>query len=148
MLTDGSHNLCLHAILVLETTGKVADAATAIGSDVGDFPDVVEHVAAGEQQDRDQADGSPDVAILDDGEDIWPCDKCRSQTARQADNGNDPFHPVDRPLDRRVRAVGQMASEPGVHLLSSLGAEWLSTAILTRRYRVQLLLTHLQSHIG
>lgn len=46
-LTHSGNDLCLKTELVLETTSEVADSTLAIGSDVRDFADVVEHVSAG-----------------------------------------------------------------------------------------------------
>lgn len=71
-LTHGSDNLRLEAVLVLEARRKVGDAAAAVARDIRDVPDLVEHVAAGEEQDGDQGDGSPDGAALDDGQDVGP----------------------------------------------------------------------------
>lgn len=47
-LTDGSHDLRLQAKLVLEPTGKVANAAIAISGHVRDLSNVIEHLTTGE----------------------------------------------------------------------------------------------------
>ena len=120
-LTHGCHDLRLHAILALETGGEVADATTAIAGNVGNSSDAVEHVSAGEKEDGDEADGSPDVAALDDGQDIGPGDKAGCQAARQYHRGDDPLHPVDRPLDGGMGTVGQMAGDPCMDLFGALG---------------------------
>ena len=72
-LTNGGDDLRLHAVLVLEAAGEVANASPTIPCDVRHLPDLVEHVAAGEQQYADEADGGPDIAVLDDREDVRPC---------------------------------------------------------------------------
>lgn len=69
-LTDGSHDLRLQAKLVLETTRKVADAAIAVTSYVRDLPNVIKHLTAGEQKNGDQADGGPEVPVLNDGQHV------------------------------------------------------------------------------
>ncbi len=46
--TQGRDYLSFEAKLVLEATSKVGDAAPPISGHVGHFPDLVEHVAAGE----------------------------------------------------------------------------------------------------
>jgi hypothetical protein len=73
-LTHGSNNLSLETKLVLETTGKVRDSALAVACNVRNLADVVEHVATGEEEDGDQADGGPEVAALEDGQDVGGCD--------------------------------------------------------------------------
>lgn len=68
--TNGSNDLCLETKLVLEAPGKVSDAALAVTGNVGDFSDVVEHVAGCEEENHDDADGGPEVAVLEEGEDV------------------------------------------------------------------------------
>ena len=67
---------------------------------------MVEHVAAGEQKDGNERDGRPDGTALNDGQHVRPSDVGEGQAARENDKGRDPAHPVDRPLDGRVGAVG------------------------------------------
>ena len=50
-LTNGSNDLSLHAQLVLETGGEVADATLSITSHVGHLADLVEHVPTSEHED-------------------------------------------------------------------------------------------------
>ena len=64
-LTHRSNNLRLHAELVAESAGEVRHAASSIAGYVGYFSDVVEHVAACEKEDGDQADRSPEISVLD-----------------------------------------------------------------------------------
>lgn len=66
-LTQRGHNLGLQAKLLLETGRNVTNSTSSVASDVRDLADVVEHVSAGEEQDRDEADGSPEVSALKDG---------------------------------------------------------------------------------
>jgi hypothetical protein len=120
--THSRHDLSLHSVLVLEAGSKVRDPSTTIARHIGDATDAVKHVAAGEQQDRDKADGGPDIAVLDDGEHIWPSNNGSSDGAGQHHSGEDPLDPVDRALDGRVRAVGEVTAEPGMDLLGALRA--------------------------
>ena len=123
-LTNSRHDLRLEAVLVLEAARKVADAALAVARDVRDLPDLVEHVAAGEEQDRDERDGRPHGAVLHHRQQVRPRDVRRRQPARRQRERRDPPHPVDRPLDRRVRPVGQVPRHPAVDLLGCLGSGW------------------------
>jgi hypothetical protein len=43
-LTHSSHNLSLHAVLVLESSCKIHDASFSVAGNVGYFADVVVHV--------------------------------------------------------------------------------------------------------
>ena len=121
-LTHSGDDLSLHAELILEAASKIADASSPILGNVGHLADVIEHVPAGEEQDGDQADGGPDVAVLDDGEKERPSDEASSGDAGDKSQSADPPQPVDRALDRRVRSVGHMAREPVMELLGSLVA--------------------------
>lgn len=79
---------------------------------------MVEHVAAGEEEDGDQADGGPEVAALEDGEDIRSSDGEGGDGAEDGYGGGDDLDVVDRAGEGRSRAC-DMAGEPGVDGLSS-----------------------------
>lgn len=113
-LTHCSNNLSLKTELVLETTGKVGDSALAVACDVGDLADVVEHVATGEEEDGDQADGGPEVAALDDGENVRSSNGAGGDCSKNGHGGGDDLDVVDGTNDRRSRTC-DMASEPGVN---------------------------------
>ena len=121
-LTHSSNNLGLHAVLVLEAGSKVSDAATAVTGDIGDLPDVVEHVTADEEKDGDETSSSPDVAVLDDGQDVGPCDERGRQSTDDEGQRRSPAEVVDGALHGRRRTTFHVASEPGVDLFGSLGA--------------------------
>jgi len=120
--THGCDYLRLHAVLVLEATGKVADAALAVARDVGHVADVVEHVSAGEEQDRDQADGGPYIPAPQDRGDVRPGDVGQGNRAGQEGGRGEPLHPVEGTLDGRVWPVGGVARNPSMDLLGALGA--------------------------
>jgi hypothetical protein len=109
--------------LVLETASEVADATLSISSNVGNLADVVEHVSAGEQQDSDQADGSPEVAVLDDREEVGCCNSQEGEDTNDSSRDSDDLHIVDRTLDRWVRRVGKMTAKPCVDRLGLVGAD-------------------------
>lgn len=122
-LTHSGDNLCLETELVLEATGEVADTTLAVGSNIRDLANVVEHVTAGEEQDHDQADSSPEVAVLDNGKDVG---RGNSQECEDTDNrggDGDDLNIVDRTLDRRVRRVGKMAAQPCVNGFGLVGTD-------------------------
>lgn len=108
--------------MVLETTSKVADAALPIGSNVGHLANVVVHVTRGEEEDRDESDGGPDITALEDRDYVRPGDERGSQTARDDDECRDPSNPVDGALDGRMGTVREVAGDPAVDELSSLGS--------------------------
>lgn len=78
LLTHGRDNLRLQPELIGEAPSKVADTALAISGNVGDLADVIEHVPAGEEQDRNQAHGRPHVSVLYNGPNEGPghCEEC------------------------------------------------------------------------
>lgn len=116
--TESSNNLSFHAKLVLESARKVADAATAIASNVWHLPYVVEHMTAGKQKDGNQADGGPEIPILDDGQDVWRGRNCQSTYSEDYDDGRSPPQVIDGPLDWGMWSVRQVACDPCVNLLS------------------------------
>jgi len=111
--THGSDNLSLETELVLESTGEVGNTALAVACNVGDLADVVEHVATGEEQDGDQADCGPEVAALDDREDVRESYGASGDGSEDGYGGGDDLDIVDGTNDRRSGTC-DMASEPGV----------------------------------
>lgn len=63
-LTHAGHNLCFHAELIRKATCEIRDPTLAVACNIGYFSDVVEHLAASEEQNRDQADRSPKIPVL------------------------------------------------------------------------------------
>jgi len=61
---DGSNNLTLKTILVAEATSEIAHTTLAITNNIRRLTNVVEHVARREEQDGDEGDGSPEIAVL------------------------------------------------------------------------------------
>ena len=113
-LTDSSNDLCLETELVLEATGEVGETTLAVVTSVGHLADVVEHVSAGEEQNGDQADGGPEVAVLNDRQNVR-CGDCKEgEDTDDSGRYGDDLHVVDWALDGWVRRVGEMAAEPCV----------------------------------
>jgi hypothetical protein len=112
-LTHGSNNLSLETELVLETASKVRDTTLAVACNVRDLADVVEHVATGEEKDSDQTEGGPEVAALEDGEDVGGSDGESGDGSEDGYGGGDDLDVVDWTGEGRSRAR-DMASEPGV----------------------------------
>jgi hypothetical protein len=121
-LTHCSNDLGLETVLVLEATSEVADTALAVGLHVGDLADVVEHVSAREEQNGDQADGSPEVAVLDDGQEVRCGDGEEGEDTDDSGCYGNDLHVVDRALDGWVGRVGKMAAEPSVDGFGLVGA--------------------------
>lgn len=63
-LTNGRDDLRFQTELRLKPVDEIADTATSVTCDIRYFANVVEHVSTREQQDRDQTDGCPYVAVL------------------------------------------------------------------------------------
>lgn len=113
----------LEAELVAETTGKVADAALAVTLYVGCLADVVEHMAGGKEEDSDQGEGCPEVAVLEEGNDVGRGDSDDSDTSKDGGGNGDDLDPVDRARDLGLGDVGgELAGDPGVDLLGGLRA--------------------------
>lgn len=81
---------------------------------------MVEHVATGEEQNGNETDGGPQVAVLNDGKDVRRgSDEDGAETKDDGDARN-PSHPVDRALHRRVGSVSKVSRQPGMDLFSRL----------------------------
>lgn len=98
--------------MVLETTGKVGDATLAITRYIRNLSDVVEHVARGEEQNHDDANGSPEVAVLEEGENIGAGDGGEGDETEDGDGADDELHPVEGTVEGRGWGRGKMAREP------------------------------------
>lgn len=121
-LTQSSNDLRLKAQLVLETAGNVADTSVATHGNIGHLADMVEHVAAGEDQDGNKADGGPQVAALQHGQHVRPRDhKQGDGTGDQGDVGS-PQSVVDGALDGRVGTTRQVVGNPTVNGFGGLRA--------------------------
>lgn len=128
--------MSLKTELVLETAGEVGETALAIVSSVGHLADVVEHVSASEEQDENQADGGPQVAVLDDGKDVGRSDGEESEDADDSSCDSNDLDIVDRTLDRWVRGVGKVTAQPRVNRLSLVGTDAIGMlAVIKKKYR-------------
>lgn len=108
-LTHSSNNLRLKTELVLETTSKVGHTAPTIACHIWHLANVVVHVSASEKEDSDQADCSPEVAVLDDREDVWGCDREKTDRTGDSDNGRDDLDIVDGAHNRWVRRIWKVS---------------------------------------
>ena len=115
--------MSLETELVLETAGEVGETTLAIVASVGHLADVVEHVSTGEEQDKDQADGGPQVAVLDDWKDVGRGDGEECEGTDDSSRDGDDLDIVDRTLDRWVRGVGKVTAQPRVNRLSLVGTD-------------------------
>jgi hypothetical protein len=125
--------LSLETELVLETAGEVGETTLAVVASVGHLADVVEHVAAGEEQDKDQADGGPQVAVLDDWKDVGRGDGEECEGTDDSSRDGDDLDIVDRTLDRRVRGVGKVTAQPRVNRLSLVGTDAIGTLVICEK---------------
>ncbi len=119
--TNGRDDLRLEAELIREAAGKIADAILAVAADIRNLADMVEHLAAGEEEYGDQADSSPYVPVLHER------DNNGMRGAQEGDNSEYSCSKdcntgiIDRPDNRRSGPVRQLAANPSVHALRRFG---------------------------
>lgn len=102
--------------MVGETAGKVAHATAAVARNVWHLSNMIKHLATGEEEDSDQADSGPNVAVLDDGQQVWPGNADKRDRACDSGSNGYAAEPVHRPVNRGVRTIREMANKPGVDL--------------------------------
>lgn len=95
-LTDSSYYLCFQAKLILEPTGEVAYATMAIARNVRNLPYMVEHLATGEEENSNQAQGSPEISVLDNWQDVGRQDREERNSTHHCGDCEDETHVVDR----------------------------------------------------
>lgn len=76
---------------------------------------VVEHVSTREQQDGDQADSRPEVAVRDHGPDIGGGHCKEGNDTEDGCSGDGDFDVVDGTDELGMWAVGELAFEPGLN---------------------------------
>lgn len=65
--THGGNDLGFQAVLVGESSSKIADSTSTIASDVRYLSDMVKHMSTGEKKNSNQADSGPNVTVLNYG---------------------------------------------------------------------------------
>lgn len=108
--------------MVLKASSEVAHTTARVVGNIGDLANLVVHVTTGEQQDSNQSEGSPDIAVLDHGHDVRPGDVDASQATGNHGEAHSPLEVVDRALDGRMRAAIKVADKPRVHYLGGNGS--------------------------
>ena len=81
---------------------------------------MIEHVSTCEEKDKDQADGSPDVAVLNQWCYVWPSNTYETNDTEECRGHGNIEHVVDRSMHLGVWAVGEMASDPRAYLFRRL----------------------------
>lgn len=120
-------DLRLESELIAETSSEVANASLAIARNVRCLSDVVEHVATREEENGDQANCSPEVAILDNGDDIGRSNSDECNKSKDADSYGDDLDPIDGAGDRGLGDItGDLAGNPGMDLFGRLWAVYVS----------------------
>jgi hypothetical protein len=120
LLTNCSNNLRLETELILETSGKVADTTLSIARHIWHLSDVVEHVSACEEQNRDQADCSPQVSVLDEREDVGCGDAKERDKAKDSCGDGYDADIVKWPNNRGLLSFREVPADPGVDAICSL----------------------------
>ena len=76
-----------------------------------------------EEEDGDQGEGSPKVAVLEEGKDVGRGNGESSDTSKDGRGDGDDLNPVDGARDLGLGNVGgELTGDPSVDLLSGLGA--------------------------
>ena len=123
-LTHASHDLSLHAILILESACEVTDSTTSIARYIRYLSDVIEHMPTCEQEDSNQAYSSPQIAILNHRRDvrIRHGDECK-ETQYNRDSNSDSCV-IDGAGDGGiVLSTWEVAKQPAVNAFCGLRAE-------------------------
>lgn len=107
--THSRHNLRLQPELVLESASKIAHSALVIRHDVRYFADMIEHVPACEQQDCNEADCGPTVAVLDHRQDIRRRDREKRDQSQDGGDDEGDLEVVDWTDERWMWNVGELA---------------------------------------
>lgn len=80
-------------------------------------------MSGGEEQDGDQGERGPEVAVLEERKNVGRGDGESGDTSEDGGGDRDDLDPVDGARDLGLRDVGgELAGDPGVNLLSSLRA--------------------------
>lgn len=79
-------------------------------------------MAAGEEKYGYQRDAGPEVAVLDDGEDVGVGDGSEGDGAEERGYCYDDFGVVDRAYDLGVRDLGELAGDKGMDCFGAFGA--------------------------
>jgi hypothetical protein len=77
-------------------------------------------MATCEEEDKDQADGGPDVAILNQWCYVWPRNAYETDGAKECGSEGNVEHIIYGAMNLRMWAVGEMASDPGAYLFRRL----------------------------
>ena len=97
--TDSRDNLRLKAELIAEPAGDVGYSTMPIVNNIWNTSYVIEHVPAGKQQDKNERDGSPEVAGVDGGLQGAVSEFQDYEGDRHCAGGNGHFAPVKRADD-------------------------------------------------
>jgi len=112
VLTHSCNDLSLKTILALESSSKVTDTSMAITNNIRYFSDVIEHVSTCEEENHNQADSSPDVAVLDDWDKKWPGNGTKGYRAENGCSDGNDTSPVDWSLDGGMWFTWELACDP------------------------------------
>lgn len=122
MLTHASYDLGLQTILTGKTTSEITYTTMAIPCHIRNFANVIEHMATREEEDSNQTNSSPNIAVLKNWQKIWPSHKSKRDGPKKGRCNGNATYPVDRSLDRWVWSIWESTSNPRVNLLSGLWA--------------------------
>lgn len=83
---------------------------------------MIKHVSTGEQKDRNQAQGCPKVAVLQERHDIWSGDGEEGDDTEDGGGYGNKLDVIEGTNDLRFRSVGgELAGYPLVDLFTGLG---------------------------
>ena len=93
---------------------------------------MVEHVSTREEEDQDQTDCSPDIAVLNERCNVWPRNAYSSNGTEECSGRENVEHVVDGSMNLGVRAVGEMASDPRANLFCRLWPNERALVVFTQ----------------
>jgi hypothetical protein len=74
---------------------------------------MVEHMATGEEQHGDQTEGGPEIAVLEDRNEVGGSNGKEGNATKYGSGDGDDLHIVDGTADTRLGGIGgEMAGDP------------------------------------
>ena len=118
--THAAYQLSFNTNLRLESASEIDNSSPRIATNIWGVSNLVEHLAACIDQNGHDADGGPNIAVRDDGQDVVASDINKGENTHGDRDARDPAHPVDRPNDFGVGALWDVSNEPRAYLFGVL----------------------------
>lgn len=73
---------------------------------------MVEHMSTGEKKNGNQTDCSPNIAVLEDGQEVRPSNAQECDCSQNCCSDCNTSQPIDRSCNGWVRSIGELACDP------------------------------------